>query len=111
MPYTTFVRKPSNQFEVREATESLLERHGGKHIDSYYIAMDIQLSENEFFDLLDDMTSDREWIREFSNWLYPVKDGAFPSIRVSCKGSLIVLIIDPQGFNYPRYVGFEIEEE
>ena len=29
------------------------------------------------------------------------------AIRVSCRGSLTVLIIDPQGFDYPRYVGLE----
>ena len=32
----------------------------------------------------------------------PMKDDAVPAIRVTCKGSLTVLIIDPQGFKYPR---------
>ena len=36
-----------------------------------------------------------------------MRDGAVPAIRVSCRGSLTVLIIDPQGFDYPRYVGLE----
>ena len=40
----------------------------------------------------------------------PMKDDAVPAIRVTCKGSLTVLIIDPQGFKYPRYVGLEYEE-
>ena len=54
--------------------------------------------------------SDREWIEEFSNHYPPMKDDAVPAIRVTCKGSLTVLIIDPQGFKYPRYVGLEYEE-
>ena len=39
-----------------------------------------------------------------------MKGGAVPAIRVRCRGSLTILIIDPQGFNYPRYVGLEYEE-
>ena len=39
-----------------------------------------------------------------------MNDGAVSAIRVTCKGSLTVLIIDPQGFKYPRYVGLEYEE-
>lgn len=110
MPKTTFVRKPSDIHDVREGTEWIAQRHGGKPIDSYWIAQEVQLPENEFFALQEDMNSNRDWIREFSNWLYPMKGDAVPALRVTCQGSLTVLIIDPQGYDYPRYVGFEIEE-
>lgn len=110
MPKTTFVRKPCTLDDVREGTEWIENRHGGEAIDSYYIAKEVQMEANEFFALHDDLLAERSWVEEFSNQMHPMKDGAVPAIRVSCKGSLTVLIIDPQGFKYPRYVGLEYEE-
>ncbi|MBQ4264109.1 MAG: transposase [Clostridia bacterium] len=96
--------------DVRKGAEWIENRHGGERIDSYYIAKEVQLEENEFFALHEDLLAERDWVREFSNQDHPMKDGAVPAIRVTCKGSLTVLIIDPQGFKYPRYVGLEYEE-
>lgn len=110
MPKTTFVRKPCTLDDVRESAEWIENCHGGERIDSYYIAKEVQLEANEFFALHEDLVSDRDWIKEFSNRLHPMKGKAVPAIRVSCKGSLTVLIIDPQGHDYPRYVGLEYEE-
>ena len=107
MSKTTFVRKPCTLEDVRTGAAQIENRHGGKALDSYYIAEEIQLEENAFFELHEDLVSDRDWCREFSNRLHPMVDGAVPAIRVSCRGSLTVLIIDPQGFDYPRYVGLE----
>ena len=107
MPKTTFVRKPCTLDDVRTHAAQIEERHGGEALDSYYVAEEIQLGENAFFELNEDLVSDRDWCREFSNRLYPMVDSAVPAIRVSCRGSLTVLIIDPQGFDYPRYVGLE----
>lgn len=107
MPKTTFVRKPCTLEDVRNRAAQIKERHGGEAPDSYYIAEKIQLEENTFFALHENLVSDRDWCREFSNRLHPMRDGAVPAIRVSCRGSLTVLIIDPQGFDYPRYVGLE----
>ena len=107
MPKTTFVRKPCTLDDVRTRAAQIEERHGGASLDSYYVAEEIQLEENAFFELHEDLVSDRDWCREFSHRLHPIVDGAVPAIRVSCRGSLTVLIIDPQGFDYPRYVGLE----
>ena len=107
MPKTTFVRKPCTLDDVRTHAAQIEERHGGEALDSYYVAEEIQLEENAFFELHEDLVSDRDWCREFSNRLHPTVDGAVPAIRVTCRGSLTVLIIDPQGFDYPRYVGLE----
>ena len=107
MPKTTFVRKPCTLDDVRTHAAQIEERHSGEALDSYYVAEEIQLEENAFFELHEDLVSDRDWCREFSNRLHPTVDGAVPAIRVTCRGSLTVLIIDPQGFDYPRYVGLE----
>ncbi|MGN0801475.1 MAG: hypothetical protein ACI4MF_02650 [Candidatus Faecivicinus sp.] len=107
MPKTTFVCKPCTLDDVRTGAAQIERRHGDKAVDSYYIAEEIQLKENAFFELHENLLTDRDWCREFSNRMYPMMDGAVPAIRVSCRGSLTVLIIDPQGFDYPRYVGLE----
>ena len=107
MSKTTFVRKPCTLDDVRTRAAQIEERHGGEALDSYYVAEEIQLGKNAFFELHEDLVSDRDWCREFSNRLHPMVDGAVPAIRVSCRGSLTELIIDPQGFDYPRYVGLE----
>ena len=104
MPKTTFVRKPCT------LTEWIENRYGSKARESYYIAQEIQLEENEFFALHEDLLSERDWCRKFSNQQHPMKGDAVPAIRVTCKGSLTILIIDPQGYDYPRYVGLEYEE-
>lgn len=104
---TTFVCKPCTLDEVYEEGRCIQARRGGKPTDSYYIAQEIQLEENEFFALHENLVSNREWIREFSNQLHPMKGKAVAAIRVTCAHSPIVLIIDPQGYNYPRYVGLE----
>ena len=107
MPKTTFVRKPCTLDDVHNGAAQIEECNGSEALDSYYVAEEIQLGENAFFELHEDLVSDRDWCREFSNRLHPMVDGAVPAIRVSCRGSLTVLIIDPQGFDYPRYVGLE----
>ena len=107
MPKTTFACKPCTLDDVRTGAAQIERRHGGEALDSYYVAEEIQLEENTFFELLENLLADRDWCREFSNRLHPTVDGAVPAIRVSCRGSLTVLIIDPQGFDYPRYVGLE----
>ena len=107
MPKTTFVRKPCTLDDVRTHAAQIEERYGGETLDRYYVAEEIQLEENAFFELHENLVSDRDWCREFSNRLHPMVDGAVPASRVTCRGSLTVLIIDPQGFDYPRYVGLE----
>ena len=102
---TTFVRKPGTLHDVREIASRIELRNGGLPRDSYYVAEELQLPENSFFELCDNLFIDRDWVAAFSNRKHPMRDGAVPAIRVTCAHSLTVLIIDPQGYRYPRYVG------
>lgn len=105
MPKTRFIRKACTLDEVRERTQWLERYCGEPPLDRYYVAKEIQLQENDFIELCDNLLVDRDWVAAFSNRLYPTRDGAVAAIRVTCKGSLTVLIVDPQGHDYPRYVG------
>ena len=46
MPKTTFVRKPCTLDDVRTGAAQIEERHGGKALDSYYVAEEIQMEEH-----------------------------------------------------------------
>lgn len=107
MPKTTFIRKPSTLENVLEETS----RRAGSPRDSYYVAKEIQLEENSFFELCDNLLADRAWVEEFSNQAHPMHGNAVAAIRVTCAHSLKGLIIDPQGFSYPRYVGLSETSE
>lgn len=105
MPKTVFIRKPGTLDDVVRYT-----RRAEQPTDLYYVAEEVQLDEQEFFDLHENMLADRRWIAEFSNRDYPMRGRAVPAIRVTCKHSATVLIIDTQGYDYARYVGMEWEE-
>ena len=107
MPKTIFIRKPSTLEEVQERSRSFAEKRGEKAFSDYYIAEEVQLEANEFFDLCENLMEVYDWIEWFSDHMYCSKDGAVAAMRVTCSQSAMVLIIDPQGFDYPRYVGLE----
>ena len=117
MPKTIFVRKPENLAVVRSGmkeSKRLFHSEG----DKYYIAEDLELSNQEWERLTEGFLQDRFCFREFSRKNYPMTEEGTPCIRVTAPGSEIALIIDTQGYDYARYVGIEetggssqIEEE
>ena len=106
MSKTIFVRKPSTLAEVKAGIaehKRFFDSKGG----DYYVAEERQLSNQEWEELTNNFLTDREWISEFNAKEYPADGERLPCIRVTCPGSEIALIIDPQGFDYARYVGIE----
>ena len=102
MPKTTFVRKPCTLDDVRKGAEWIENRHGGERIDSYYIAKEVQLEENEFFALHEDLLAERDWVREFSN-----QDPPPEGRRGACHPSNLQGFTDradhrPAGFQIPQ---------
>lgn len=85
--------QPCTLEDVREGTKWIKRRHGGTPLDSYYVADEIQLEENTFFNLCDSLLGYRDWVEAFSNRDYPMRDGAVVAIRVTCAHLLTVLII------------------
>ena len=89
MPKTRFIRNACTLDEVRERTQWLERYCGEQPLDRYYVAKEIQLQENDFFELCDNLLVDRDWVAAFSNRLYPARDGAVAVIRVTCKATTI----------------------
>ena len=50
MPKTRFIRKACTLDEVRERTQWLERYCGEQPLDRYYVAKEIQLQENDFFE-------------------------------------------------------------
>ena len=67
MPKTRFIRKACTLDEVRERTQWLERYCGEQPLDRYYVAKEIQLQENDFFELCDNLLVDRDWVAAFSN--------------------------------------------
>ncbi|WP_324658859.1 hypothetical protein [Bacillus cereus] len=117
-----FESKPSNVKEVQKGEIS--------SYDSYAVAETIQLSMVEFYDLCDSLLSDREYLEgkggtytttepegcdDVENFfdLTPAQQtewrkGAYRNcVKVTCDSATFDLLIDPQGYNYGRYVAIE----
>ena len=116
MQKTIFVRKPIDLDAVKTGIAEQKRLFNTDGCD-YYIAEEQQLSNQEWQEFTSDFLTDHAWVAAFSAKDYPVVEEEIPCIRVTCPGSEITLIVDPQGYNYARYVGiesadsFEIEEE
>lgn len=106
MSKTIFVCKPSILTEVKDGIaehKRFFDSKGG----DYYVAEERQLSNQEWQEFTNSFLTDREWISDFCAKEYPANGKQVPCIRVTCPGSEIALIVDPQGFDYARYVGIE----
>lgn len=117
MPKTIFVRKPVTLAEVKNGIEECKRLFGSKGAD-YYVAEELQLSNQEWERLTESLLDDRYCFHQFSEKNHPETEEGTPCIRVTCPSSEIALIIDTQGYDYARYVGIEeannsseIEEE
>jgi hypothetical protein len=118
-----FVRKPSTAREVMTSEYKSFER--------YAIKEEYTVSSKEFYDLCLNFCVDNDLFADFTGGTYSTTDpteendtrkwfeltqeerdqwqkGAYRAcVKVSSKGSKFSLIIDPQGYNYARYVAIE----
>jgi N-terminal domain of anti-restriction factor ArdC len=118
-----FSRKPSTAREVMQDTY--------KDYDRYAIMEEVVVSSKEFYDLCLNLIVDNDLFSDFKGGTFSTTDpteegdtrswfelteaernqwqkGAYRAcVKVSSKGSKFSLIIDPQGYNYARYVAIE----
>ena len=106
MPKTIFARKPVNLNQLKSDVADL-KRLFNSQGDAYYVAEELQLSNQEWERLTEDFLADRPCFHQFSEKNLPTTEEGTPCIRVTAPGSEIALIIDTQGYDYARYVGIE----
>ncbi|MBQ7885828.1 MAG: hypothetical protein IJ313_02930 [Clostridia bacterium] len=102
-----FVHKPSSIEDVLAKTALTRARRSRPVEEHFYIAQEQTLGRDEWFDLLSDLVSPREWIRTFAAQNHPVKGKDIPCIRVRLAQGPSAILIDPSGYDYPRYAAIE----
>lgn len=107
MKKTTFVCKAHDLEDAHFGIEDILSENGGEHQDLYYIASAIELPRSMWNDLVSDFLTDHDYIAEFSKRGFKVLNGAVPCLQVTTNCSDIVILIDPQGYDYARYVAIK----
>ena len=110
MPKTIFARKPVNLNQLKSDVADL-KRLFNSQGDAYYVAEELQLSNQEWERLTEDFLADQPCFHQFSEKNLPATEEGTPCIRVTAPGSEIALIIDTQGYDYARYVGIEAAED
>ena len=105
---TTLSRKPDNLETVLSDCDTIRSWHNGEDTIPYYVAEEKHLDATEWNSLIHDFLKDRDWIAAFMAEEYEddMEEG-IGVLRVTGDGSEIVLLIDPSGYNYARYVGIE----
>lgn len=110
---TIFVRKPCNLQDVLRGTAEIrairaMRGETDTPDDDYYaIAAEVHLTAAEWAEFTRDMHQGQSWIADFIWEHRNSKAGLCLCIRVTGDGSQIALIVDPQGYDYARYVGIE----
>lgn len=105
---TTLSRKPDNLETVLRDCDEIRSWHNGEDMIPYYVAAEKHLDASEWDSLTHDFLEDRDWIAAFTAEEYEddMEEG-IGVLRVTGDSSEIVLLIDPSGYNYARYVGIE----
>lgn len=87
-------RKMRNLDELKEATQMAIRQ--GQKGSTYQVTHDVSLTEEAFERFASDFLADQVWI-----------DPEAACIRVTNEGTGEKVLIDPQGYTYPRYTALE----
>ena len=88
---------------VKEVTEELKEK--GYLGVEYQVTRDVELSDEDFRKLTTDLLDDQEFIQKNEGGMND--EGEVLCIRVINKETGERILIDPQGYEYPRYTAIE----
>jgi len=100
---TIFVRKASDLEVVREVTEELKSK--GHEGTEYRVTREVELSDKQYKKLTGDLLQDQSFIQKDEGGLNDKCEVL--CIRVINKESGERILIDPQGYEYPRYTALE----
>ncbi len=98
-----FVRKASDLEVVKEVTKDLKQK--GYEGAKYQVTREIKLSDKEFRTLTADLLEDQSFIQKDEGGIND--EGEVLCIRVINKDNGERILIDPQGYEYPRYTALE----
>ncbi len=100
-----FICKPATLEDVKTVSARQKELHILPQ--EYTVIEERRVSESEWQELTHSLLEDRAWLSEFTGRLTAMPDidwSRHNCIKVTCRGRGS-LLIDPQGYDYARYVG------
>lgn len=103
---TLFGRKFYNLEELREATMGALKL--GQKGSDYIVTKEVELEEKEFKKFSNDFFEDQPWIEENKDGGYN-KNGEIRCIRVTNKETKEKVLVNSEGYAYPRYTALETQ--
>ena len=98
-----FGRKVSNLAGLKEITEEAMKQ--GQRGQSYIVTKEVELEDKDFYNFANDFFNDQPWIT--------VEDGGVTTnreircIRVINKETGETLLVNSEGYSYPRYTAIE----
>jgi len=98
-----FGRKISDIEELRKAT--VFSKNEGSTGSNYVVTREVELSDAEFKELTNDLLKDQPWITKEDGG--PNEDGELRCIRVINLSTGEKLLINSEGYDFPRYVALE----
>ena len=97
---TIFVRKPLNYNQLLDDQKQLI-RDLHTHVEEFDIESIVELSHEEFEDFKNNIYKDRDFVKKHDD-IFLVKEKGTDNYSG--------LIVDAQGFDYPRFVGIPMQE-
>ena len=102
-----FICKSATLGELKEELKRTANHQTGYEPEAYRVAATKKVSLTEWNALTNGLLEDRNWIKAFNQRLVnkPNTDWSKRNcIKVTCEGQHESLLIDPQGYDYARYV-------
>lgn len=98
-----FGRKVSNLAELKEITEEAVKQ--GQRGQSYIVTKEVELEDCEFQQFSNDFFNDQPWITKEDGGLNENRE--VRCIRVSNKETEEKVLVNCEGYSYPRYLAIE----
>ena len=98
-----FGRKVSDLEELREITEAAIKR--GQQGQPYTITREVRLEDREFKSFTEDFFEDQPWITKEDGGVNEA--GEIRCILVINKDTGEKVLVNTEGYDYPRYTGLE----
>lgn len=100
-----FARKVSNIEELKEITKEALRR--GQQGQGYSVTNEILLDDKDFRTFADDFFEDQSWITKEDGGVNEKHE--VRCIRVTNKDTGERVLVNSEGYDYPRYTAIEID--
>jgi len=100
-----FGRKVCNLKELKQLTERAIKE--GKRGQPYTVIREVTLKDKDFKDLTNDFLKDQPWISKDDGGIS--NKGEIRCIRVTNIETDEKVLVNTEGYDYPRYTGLEME--